>query len=125
MALSDHIPTLLEHVTQALQAEAASIKTRLVEAAMRQEAPDIEALGSDTYESMLGVDTESPNMEMVMLMRDAGQPAQPIVLLLTDFGEPAIEWAEDPKVAITVTPIAGEQGWQQFQQQRAHNNLRD
>jgi hypothetical protein len=125
MALRDNIPSLLEQVTQDMQSKAASIKTQLVEVAMRQEAPDVEALGWEVYEPMLAMDTEAPNMEMVMLQREPGHPSQAIVLLLTDFPDPSTDPGDGPKISMVVTPVTGEQGWQQFQQQRAHNNTRD
>jgi hypothetical protein len=125
MALRDHTPSLLQQVTQDMQSKAAAIKTQLVEVAMRQEAPDVEALGWEVYEPMLAMDTEAPNMEMILLQREPGQPSQAIVLLLTDFPEPPLGQFDDPKISMTVTPVAGAQGWQQFQQQRARNNMRD
>lgn len=116
---------LLNEVAQDMQRQVSQAQLSLVKAAMLQEAPDVEALGFDAYRFMLAMDSEGPNMQMVMLEREPGQPCQPIVLLLTDFSVPSIPANESYRMGTTVTPIAGEAGWEHFQAQRARNNIRD
>jgi hypothetical protein len=118
-------PRILEEASQQIQRSTTEGQLLLTQAAMAQEAPDIAALGLEGYKHMLAVDIENPLHYMVMLEREPGQPCQPIVLLITSFPEMPIEATADIHLRTIVTPITGEEGWQEFQRVRSQNNLQD
>jgi hypothetical protein len=113
---------LLSDLIERVQRRSNEMMRELTDFAMQLEAPDIAQAGFEAYRERLVSDTESPGYTMVMLEREVGQPCQPIVLFIQDFRH-LLSRNEAIKFDLDITPVLGEKGWQQFQQQRRVNNI--